>query len=94
VLPVMLYTTGMAFAMPSITLMALELHPAHRGMTASMQGFMQSFLSGVSAGVLAPVLAGTAVTLALGMTGLLLGGWALWIMHQKTEAGATGDARA
>ena len=90
VLPVMVYTTGMALAMPSITLMALELHPAHRGMTASMQGFMQSFLSGVSAGALAPVLAGSAVTLALGMTGLLLVGWALWIIHQKIDTGSDG----
>jgi DHA1 family bicyclomycin/chloramphenicol resistance-like MFS transporter len=94
VLPVMVYTTGMALAMPSITLMALELHPAHRGMTASMQGFMQSFLSGVSAGALAPVLAGSPVTLAFGMTALLLAGWALWIMHQRIETGTTGHARA
>ena len=93
VLPVMVYTTGMALAMPSLTLMALELHPAHRGMTASMQGFMQSFLSGVSAGALAPILAGAAVTLALGMTGLLLAGWALWMMYQKIEAGTTGHER-
>ncbi|MDH5535432.1 MAG: multidrug effflux MFS transporter, partial [Betaproteobacteria bacterium] len=49
VLPVMVYTIGMALAMPSITLMALELFPHNRGMTASLQSFAQSMVSGVVA---------------------------------------------
>jgi MFS transporter, DHA1 family, multidrug resistance protein len=85
VLPVMVYTIGMALAMPSITLIALELFPGNRGMTASLQGFVHSLLSGIVAGVISPLLAWSDVMLALGMTGLLLLGWASWMIYQRIE---------
>ena len=92
VLPVMVYTIGMALAMPSITLMALELFPHNRGMTASLQSFAQSMVSGVVAGVISPLLSWSDVMLALGMTGLLLLGWTSWIIYQRLEAKVVTDA--
>lgn len=78
VAPVMIYTIGMSLAMPTITLLALELHPAHRGMTSSLQGFLQSLLTGLVSGLVAPFLALNDFHLAIGMTVLLLIGLASW----------------
>lgn len=85
VLPVMIYTTGMALAMPSLTLLALELFPANRGMTSSLQGFMQSFTSAIVAGAISPLLSHADVTLALGMTGLLSLGCGAWLAYLRFE---------
>jgi DHA1 family bicyclomycin/chloramphenicol resistance-like MFS transporter len=37
----MVYTGGMALGMPSLTLLALDLFPKNRGLTASLLGFAQ-----------------------------------------------------
>jgi MFS transporter, DHA1 family, multidrug resistance protein len=83
VLPVMAYTIGMSLAMPSITLLALELFPKNRGLTASLQGFGQSLVSGVTAGVVSPLLSHSAVTLALGMVLPLVAGWSAWMLYLR-----------
>jgi MFS transporter, DHA1 family, multidrug resistance protein len=93
VLPVMIYTCGMALAMPSITLLALELFPANRGMTSSLQGFMQSFTSGIVAGTISPLLSHSDVTLALGMTGLLCIGCAAWLAYLRVRPAVHAGAR-
>lgn len=80
VLPVMCYTAGMALAMPSLTLIALELFPLHRGLISSLLGFEQSFMIAIVAGVVSPLLSHADHTLALGMTGLLLCGWISWMV--------------
>lgn len=64
VVPMMVYASGMALAMPSITLLALELFPLNRGLTSSLQRFEHSFPSSVVAGVVAPLVSHAAVTLA------------------------------
>ncbi len=94
VLPVMIYTIGMALAMPSVTLIALELFPQNRGMTASLQSFAQSLLSGIVAGVISPLLSWSDATLALGMSGLLLAGWTSWMIYLRLESREIADARA
>ncbi len=48
------YTFGMALAMPALSLMALELFPARRGLAASCQGFLQMGINALVAGLLAP----------------------------------------
>ena len=83
VLPVMLYTIGMALAMPSVTLLALELFPQLRGTTASLQGFAHSLIAGVTAGVVSPLVSGRALTLALGMSALLVMGAAAWMLYLR-----------
>ncbi len=81
VLPVMIYSTGMALAMPSVSLIALDLFPQLRGMTSSLQGFAHSLFAGVTAGVVSPLVSGSALTLALAMGGLLLLGWLAWVTY-------------
>jgi MFS transporter, DHA1 family, multidrug resistance protein len=78
VLPIMVYTFGMSIAMPSITLMILDLFPARRGLAASLQGFVSSSANAVAAGALATVVGGSAIALAVGMASLLCGGFACW----------------
>jgi len=84
VLPVMIYTIGMALAMPSVTLLALDLFPQLRGMTASLQGFAHSLFASITAGIISPLVSGSALTLALGMSGLLLLGALSWIFYLRT----------
>lgn len=68
-----LYTFGMTIATPTLTLRALDMFPARRGMAASCQGFIQTLLMALVAGVIAPALWSSTRNLALGMTvGLLL----------------------
>ncbi|HSQ03933.1 MAG TPA: multidrug effflux MFS transporter, partial [Burkholderiales bacterium] len=81
VLPIMVYTTGMALAMPSLTLLALELFPQNRGMTASLQGFGQHLLAVATAGVLSPLLSHSDITLALGMAVPMALGWGAWMVY-------------
>ena len=83
VLPIFFYTLGMAIAMPSLTLVALDPYPKQRGLAASCQTFLQSGFNAILAGLIAPVLWGSTLTLALGMSGLMaLGGLSAWL-HQR-----------
>lgn len=72
VLPLPLYTTGMALAMASLTLAALELFPARRGLAASCQSFVQSSMNTLVAAIIGPLLWSAPFKLAEGMAGLLL----------------------
>lgn len=86
VLPLFVYTLGMSLAMPSLTLLALDPYPEQRGLAASCQAFLQSGFNAVAAGLIAPALWDSALTLALGMAGLLLlGAGAAWA-HQRRNA--------
>ncbi len=91
VLPVMVYNFGMAVAMPSLTLLALEYFPANRGLAASCQSFLQMMTSAVSASLVAPALWRTVPGLAFGMLGFMalgLVGVALWTRLQAPKPGA------
>jgi len=87
VLPVMIYTIGMALAMPSASLLTLELFPKLRGMTSSLQGFAHSLFAGLTAGLVSPLVSGQALTLSLAMGGLLFMGWLSWISYQRVARG-------
>lgn len=75
ILPIALYNVGMAFAMPVLSVAALDRHPRLRGTAASGQAFMQMLLSTVSAGLLIPLIWQHPLGLALGMGGYLLLAW-------------------
>jgi DHA1 family bicyclomycin/chloramphenicol resistance-like MFS transporter len=94
VLPVMVYTVGMALAMPSLTLLALDIFPRNRGATSSLQGFFHSLLSSVSAGVISPFVSHSDLTLALAMTCLVSLGCVSWIMYLRAKSEAVIDAAA
>ncbi|MDD2988809.1 MAG: multidrug effflux MFS transporter [Zoogloea sp.] len=95
VLPIMAYNFGMAIAMPSLTLLALDHFPTHRGLASSCQSFVQMLISSVTAGLIAPALWGSVGNMAAGMGILLLLGlgcfmawW--WLFHRSTPS--TGQA--
>jgi DHA1 family bicyclomycin/chloramphenicol resistance-like MFS transporter len=90
VAPVMTYTIGMALAMPSLTLLALDLFPHNRGLAASLLGFEHSLLSGIAAGVVSPMLSHSDVTLAIGMGASALMGWVSWLLYLRLYAKPSG----
>ena len=83
VLPVMSYTIGMAMAMPSLTLLALDLFPDNRGMASSLQGAQHSFFAGLTAGLVSPWVSGTALGLAAAASLLLACGFACWLAYAR-----------
>lgn len=83
VLPIFFYTLGMAIAMPSLTLIALDPYAAQRGLAASCQTFLQAGFNAIVAALIAPLLWGSTMNLALGMAGLMtLGGISAWQYHR------------
>jgi DHA1 family bicyclomycin/chloramphenicol resistance-like MFS transporter len=89
VTPVALYNFGMALAMPSLTLLLLDLLPRQRGLISSCQGFVQTATNALAAAVLAPLLWGSTLTLALGMAGILALGLACFgaylLRHRRAQ---------
>lgn len=85
VLPFMVYGIGMALAMPSIVLTALDLFPENRGLASSLQGFAQTASGALTAGVVSPLVSGHGVTLALGMLALATAGWLAWRTYTRID---------
>ncbi|MBN9475071.1 multidrug effflux MFS transporter [Magnetospirillum sp. 64-120] len=83
VLPVAMYTTGMSLAMPSITLLTLDMFPGLRGMAASMQGFIQTMVMTFTSAVLAPLLGASGIHLAFGLFSLALAGYLSWFIYAR-----------
>jgi MFS family permease len=77
VIPIMIYGIGFAMAMPSITIITLDLFPTRRGMAASLQGFVSGMVNVLTAGAIAPVLWGDTRWLALGMFAIMAAGLVL-----------------
>ncbi len=67
VLPIAIYNIGMGLAMPSLSLLALDLFPLRRGMASSCQSFLQVGLNAVTAGAIVPLLWHSPLSLAAGM---------------------------
>jgi DHA1 family bicyclomycin/chloramphenicol resistance-like MFS transporter len=85
VLPLFVYTTGMALAMPCLTIMALDPFPEQRGLAASCQTFFQSSFNSLAAGLIAPALWASTLNLAFGMAGLMLLGGIAALAHQHSR---------
>jgi DHA1 family bicyclomycin/chloramphenicol resistance-like MFS transporter len=68
VLPLMVYTFGLAVAMPAIQVTALGLFPDNRGLASSMLAFIQMMSFALMSGLVAPLLFGSAFKLASGVT--------------------------
>ena len=75
VLCVMLYTMGMAIAMPTLTLLALDLFPHNRGMAASLQGSQHGMFTAITAVAIVPHVAESALAVALTAAALLACGF-------------------
>jgi DHA1 family bicyclomycin/chloramphenicol resistance-like MFS transporter len=73
VLPLGIYTFGLAAAMPALQVCALALFPDNRGLASSMQSFLQMTVFAMVSGLVAPMLFDSALKLACGvLTGLVL----------------------
>ena len=78
VLPLMVFTFGLAVAMPAIQLSAFALFPDNRGLSSSMLSFIQMISFAIVSGVVAPLLFGSALKLACGMLGGLVLSFVCW----------------
>jgi MFS transporter, DHA1 family, multidrug resistance protein len=81
VIPLAIYGIGFAMAMPSVSLITLDLFPTRRGMAASLQGFVSGMVNVVTAGVISPAVSHNPRWLALGMAALTLAGFACWRLY-------------
>ena len=73
VLPLAIYTFGLAVAMPAVQMTALGLFPDNRGLASSMLGFIQMMSFALVSGLVAPLLFESAFKLACGVgVGLVL----------------------
>ena len=81
VIPIMIFGIGFAMAMPSVTLITLDLFPTRRGMAASLQGFVSGMVNVVTAGVISPALSKDTRLLAIGMATLMAMGYACWRLY-------------
>jgi DHA1 family bicyclomycin/chloramphenicol resistance-like MFS transporter len=84
VIPIMVYGIGFAMAMPSISLITLDLFPTRRGMGASLQGFVSGMVNVLIAGVISPAVSHDTHWLALGMAAILACGLACWLLYLRT----------
>ena len=78
VLPLAVYTFGLAVAMPAIQVGALSLFPDNRGLASSMLSFLQMTVFALVSGLLAPLLFDSALKLALGVLAGLIASFACW----------------
>ncbi len=85
-LPLPLYTFGLALQAPAVTIFALDLYPARRGMAASVQAFVQTAVFALIASVLAPRLFASGPSHAVAMLALLVGtvlGWLAFVRGRR-----------
>jgi DHA1 family bicyclomycin/chloramphenicol resistance-like MFS transporter len=84
VIPLMIYGIGFAMAMPSVTLITLDLFPTRRGMAASLQGFVSGMVNVVNAGVISPAVSHDTRWLAAAMALLLAAGILCWWLYTRS----------
>ncbi|MEQ1772675.1 MAG: multidrug effflux MFS transporter [Burkholderiales bacterium] len=78
--------TGMAMAMPSLTLMLLDLFPHNRGMAASLQSCVQSMVAGFVAAIASPLFSGSAAMLAFGAILFVIVALGFWLAYLSLKA--------
>jgi DHA1 family bicyclomycin/chloramphenicol resistance-like MFS transporter len=75
IIPLSLYSFGMALASPAMTVQTLELFPKVRGLASSLQGFTFMMIFALTSGLICPLLFGSAFKIAAAsIAGLLLSG--------------------
>jgi DHA1 family bicyclomycin/chloramphenicol resistance-like MFS transporter len=95
VLPLAVFTFGLAVAAPALQVGALGLFPHHRGLAASMLSFIQMMTFALVSGLVAPLLFGSAFKLACGVTVGLVLSFCSWQLSAKvTEEGAATASEA
>ncbi len=82
-LPVAFSTFGWALAMPSISLLLLDLYPDRRGMASSLQSFAVSAIIGLASGLLVPLILHSTELMALAMLAFTACGGLGWLVIRR-----------
>lgn len=85
VVPIYAYAIGSALAMPSLSLIVLDMFPTRRGMAASLQGFVSGIVNAVTAGIISPLVSHSALWLAIAMLLLMGAGLLCWLLYLKMQ---------
>jgi DHA1 family bicyclomycin/chloramphenicol resistance-like MFS transporter len=88
VLPLFVYTFGLAVAMPAIQVGALALFPDNRGLASSMLSFIQMMSFALVSGLVAPLLFDSAFKLACGVGAALVASFLAWRLGLGTRTAA------
>ena len=83
ILPLMIFTTGMGLAMPTITLATLDLFPRTRGMAGSVQGFLQTLVMTLVSGFAPSAIGHSGVLMAAAMTLFTAIGFTGWLIYVR-----------
>lgn len=95
VLPLAVFTFGLAVAAPALQMGALQLFPDHRGLAASMLSFIQMMSFALVSGLVAPMLFGSAFMLACGVAVGLVLSFCSWSLSRRlVEEGSEAKAAA
>jgi DHA1 family bicyclomycin/chloramphenicol resistance-like MFS transporter len=94
VLPLAVYTFGLAVAMPALQVGALSLFPDNRGLASSMLSFLQMMVFAMVSGLVAPLLFDSAFKLACGVLAGLVGSFACWRLSLRMAGPAPLAANA
>ncbi|MFL6658357.1 MAG: multidrug effflux MFS transporter [Massilia sp.] len=86
VLPLAVYTFGLAVAMPAIQVGALSLFPDNRGLASSMLAFIQMMLFAMVSGLVAPLLFDSAFKLACGVLAGVSASFVCWRLSLRVAA--------
>jgi DHA1 family bicyclomycin/chloramphenicol resistance-like MFS transporter len=86
VLPILVYTFGLALCTPSMSVMALDIFPSMRGLAASLQNFTQMLIFALMSGVVAPMLFGSALKLACAVALGVCMAAIVWRISLRSEA--------
>ncbi|MBK9522615.1 MAG: multidrug effflux MFS transporter [Rhodocyclaceae bacterium] len=83
-IPLPLYTCGMALSVPTLQLMGLDQFPARRGLASSCMGTAHTAVMAITSATIVPLLWGTTLTLALGMASYLVLGGVVFLLSRRT----------
>jgi DHA1 family bicyclomycin/chloramphenicol resistance-like MFS transporter len=90
VLPMFIYTFGLALAMPAIQLKALSEFPDNNGLASSMLSFIQMMTFALVSGLVAPLLFDSAFKLACGLLAAVGISFVLWRVATRIRDQAPG----
>ncbi len=82
VMPLFIYSFGLALAMTPLSLIAMEYFPNNSGLASSMQSFIQMLLFALVSGLVAPLLFDSALNLAWGVLASLVVSLIAWLLAQ------------
>jgi len=94
VLPIVVYTFGLALVLPPMTIMTLDLYPERRGLAASVQNFVQMLVFALVAAFVAPALFDSAFKLAAGMASGMVISWICWKLAAPLAGAPSADIAA